>query len=85
MDTIFPNAACQAQVMTHDTGDLPRILSRREVATILGVSVVTVWRMVRRGRFPKPFRVSAGRVGWSASTVRLWIERKTEETAGERM
>ena len=47
--TIFPNALCQAQVVEHE-----KILSRREVAAIFGVSVVTLWRMVRRGMFPAP-------------------------------
>ena len=82
--TIVPIAVCQAQVVEHDTAALPRIVSRRAVAESLGTSVVTLWRMVRDGRFPKPFRVSPGRVGWCARTVRLWIDKQQREIPGEK-
>ena len=35
--------------MEDDVGDLLQILSRRDVAAILGISLVTLWRMVDRG------------------------------------
>ena len=60
-----------------------KILSRREVAAIFGVSVVTLWRMVRRGMFPAPFRISPGRVGWRASTVERWIDQQEAAVRGK--
>lgn len=53
---------------------LPRVLSRRDVAATVGISVTTLWRLVKAGRFPAPFRVSPGRVGWDAATVARWIQ-----------
>ena len=60
--------------MTDETiGGVERVLSRREVAALLGVSIPTLWRLVRAKKFPPPIRISPGRVGWLASTVRRWL------------
>ena len=53
--------------------ELDPVLSRLQVANILGVSLPTLWRMVNRRAFPRPIRISPGRVGWRASTVRDWL------------
>ena len=55
-----------------------RLLSRWEVAMMLNVSVTTLWRMVRRGEFPPPIRVSPGRVAWPASSVLDWIDERMD-------
>ena len=62
---------------TLSASGLQRILSRQEVAWLLGISVTTLWRMVRDRRFPPPLRISPGRVGWPASVVRRWIEEQS--------
>lgn len=41
----------------------------REVAAARGVSRRTIERMVRAGTFPKPQRVSPGRVAWPIEVV----------------
>ena len=61
---------------------LQRILSRQEVALLLGISVTTLWRMVRNRQFPPPMRISPGRVGWPARTVARWIDEHGEGTQG---
>ena len=60
--------------MTDAATNPHRILSRREVAALLGVSMITLWRMVRARRFPRPLRISPGRVGWPARIVLRWID-----------
>jgi len=45
------------------------ILNKREVAALRGVSVSTIDRMRREGRFPEPERLSPRRVGWKLSAV----------------
>ena len=50
-----------------------QVLSRRQVAAVLGVSTTTLWRMVRRREFPAPIRLSRGRVGWRRVTVEQWL------------
>ena len=50
-----------------------QVVSRHQVANWLGISVTTLWRMVKRRDFPGPFRISPGRVGWRARTVWQWL------------
>ena len=57
-----------------------RLLSRREVAALLNISITTLWRMVRAGLFPPPIRVSPGRVAWPARTVVAWIDERAKRT-----
>ena len=54
-------------------GESLQVLSRRQVAAVLGVSAATLGRMVHRGEFPAPIRLSRGRVGWRRATVERWL------------
>lgn len=36
------------------------------------VSRPTLWRMWRKGHFPKPISISPGRVGWLKSEIDAW-------------
>ena len=53
--------------------DAEQILNKVETASLIGVSVSTLDRMVKRGDFPKPLRLSLRRVGWPLSVVLSWI------------
>ena len=53
--------------------DVELILSRDQVAAILGISLPTLWRLVDRGEFPEAIQISPGRKGWLASVVRQWL------------
>lgn len=55
---------------------LEQILRPSQVAAILAVSKVTLWRMQRRGELPPPIRISPGAVGWRASTIRGFIRER---------
>ena len=46
-----------------------RLIPKAEVLEILGISDTTLWRMIRRGDFPKPVQISARRVGFPSSEV----------------
>jgi predicted DNA-binding transcriptional regulator AlpA len=60
-----------------DRGELPRILSAKQVRTLLGVSQTTLWRMINVQRvFPRPTPISAHRVGWREADVKAWIDRR---------
>ncbi len=47
--------------------DLKRVLEQ----TLLSRS--TVYREIGRGRFPKPHKLSLGRVGWLRSEIAAWM------------
>lgn len=48
-------------------------LDRDEVATLIGVSKSTVWRMESKGDFPRRIQLTSGRVAWRRSEVMAWM------------
>ena len=50
-----------------------RFLSRSLVCEWTSLSATTLWREVTAGRFPKPVRVSSGRVAWPEHEVSKWM------------
>jgi predicted DNA-binding transcriptional regulator AlpA len=51
---------------------LRKMLSEAEVLAIIPVSSVTLWRMARRGTFPKPTFISPNKKVWFADEVVRW-------------
>jgi len=47
-------------------------MREKEVLGITSFSRATLWREIKRGRFPKSVSLSAGRVGWRESAVATW-------------
>ena len=60
-----------------------QVLSRRQVANILGISLPTLWRLRTRKEFPPPIKISAGRVGWCARVVCQWLAERNIGSNGE--
>jgi predicted DNA-binding transcriptional regulator AlpA len=55
-----------------------RVLSTRELLTIIPLTRVTLWRLAREGRFVKPIQLTANRIGYRLSSVLAWLsERET--------
>lgn len=50
-----------------------RVLRPRVVCERTGLSRTTIWRLVRRGEFPTPRRLSANAIGWIESEIDAWI------------
>ena len=51
-----------------------RLLRRREVERITGVSRASIYRLMRNGSFPLPVRVGSTAVRWKESDIADWIE-----------
>lgn len=57
----------------------PQLIRIADIATtptkagILPVSPATIWRWVRDGKFPQPFKLSAGVTAWYAADVEQFI------------
>jgi len=69
-----------------DSASLPTlaidsIVSKRETARVVGVSLSTLDRMIRRKEFPRPLQLSVRRVGWPSSSIRAWISERSTRTA----
>jgi prophage regulatory protein len=46
------------------------------LATRLGISKNTIWRLVRKGEFPKPIKLSEKVTVWKAEDVLAWMKGK---------
>jgi excisionase family DNA binding protein len=52
----------------------PDLLTSQQVADRLSVSVRTLWRLVKAGRFPEPVRYNRKLVRWKSAEVARYIE-----------
>ena len=65
----------------------PRIIRIADLATtpkktgMLPVSPATIWRWVRDGKFPKPFKLGTCVTGWYASEIDAFVEARRKEAA----
>jgi len=56
----------------HDMG----FYSARQVCELTTYSKTTLWREIRAKRFPRPIRISPGRVAFIRDQVDAWINAK---------
>ena len=52
----------------------PKLLKAREVCQMLGISISTLRRMIRRGQFSEPLKPSPGTSRWPRQVVDDYIE-----------
>lgn len=57
----------------------PKLLRFPEVRELTGLSRSTVWRLERRGDFPRHHRIAPNVVAWREDDVTRWISLRTEE------
>lgn len=55
----------------------PRLLSWPQVREKVGISRTTAWRLQKKGAFPRPVEISAGRVGWRQEDIEAWAANLT--------
>ncbi|MBJ6799736.1 helix-turn-helix transcriptional regulator [Geomonas propionica] len=58
------------------TTSTSKVLTRRQVLKILGVSGTTLWRMEQSGTFPKGRQISTRRVGYLEADVEAWMQNR---------
>ena len=51
-----------------------RLLKRRQVEEITGMSRSSIYRMMQDGEFPRPVRIGPAAVRWKASDITAWME-----------
>jgi prophage regulatory protein len=61
---------------------LAQIVGVGAVCAALSVSKPTLYRMIRRGDFPRPIRLAPQRVGWRREDVQKWIDVRAALTSG---
>jgi predicted DNA-binding transcriptional regulator AlpA len=55
-----------------------RLLSWPQVEDRIPFSRTTAWRRMREGAFPRPIRISKGRVAWIEDEIVSWINQHVE-------
>lgn len=54
---------------------LPTVILRpRDLKAATGLSISTVYRMIKRGEFPQPKRLGLQAVGWTAAMIAAWLD-----------
>jgi prophage regulatory protein len=57
-----------------------RVLRRREVEQVTGLSKSTIYSWVGAGTFPKPIRLGGRAVAWTADAIAGWLASRVEGT-----
>lgn len=57
-----------------------RLLRRREVERITGMSRSSIYRLMQEGEFPRPVRIGPAAVRWRLSDIMAWIESRPVPT-----
>ena len=64
------------ETTTHKSLQADRLLTKRQVLALVPYSSVHLYRLIKKGEFPKQCRCSANRVAWCSKEVNEWIEAK---------
>ena len=58
-----------------------RLMRRKEVQDLCGISAAMIYKLMDAGDFPKPMRIGERAVRWRLSEVNAWIAAQTPEAA----
>jgi predicted DNA-binding transcriptional regulator AlpA len=50
----------------------PMILTRNQVCKLVGLGVLSIWRLRRKGSFPRPIRLTGKKIGFYRDEVVEW-------------
>ena len=57
---------------------MSKILKVKQVAEELNVSVQQIYKLVSKGRFPKPIKLGERGSGWLTSEIDAWLQSKVD-------
>jgi prophage regulatory protein len=55
---------------------MKKIIRRRTLVEMTGLSLSTVYRLISRREFPAAIRLSTNAVGWALDDVQAWIDQR---------
>ena len=59
---------------------LDELLKEKEVCELIGCSKSTLWRMVGRGDFPRPYKFGQRLTRWNNYEIHIWMTELCETT-----
>jgi prophage regulatory protein len=66
--------------MTEHAHSRPRILRRKQVQELTGLSRSTIYLRIAQGRFPKAISLGARAVGWLDAEVDAWLSNQIAQS-----
>ena len=57
---------------------MSKILKVKEVAEEINVSVQQIYKLVSKGRFPKPIKLGERGSGWLTSEIDAWLQSRVD-------
>lgn len=57
------------------------IIRPKNLKAAVGLSIPTVYRMIKRGEFPRPKRLGLQAVGWTEQVIAEWLASRPETSA----
>jgi prophage regulatory protein len=64
--------------LTPDPDTAPVFLNMRQVRARTGLGEMTLRRLIEKGRFPRPVRLTRQRVAWRVADVEAWEVSRVE-------
>ena len=62
---------------------IDRILRRKEVEHLTGLSCSTIYERMASNEFPRSIPLGGRMVGWRVSAIEQWIETQTAKAGGQ--
>lgn len=54
------------------------LVAAKFLPLVVGISTTTAWRLRRRGLFPAPRRLTAGRIAWRRADLEQWLAERQQ-------
>jgi prophage regulatory protein len=56
-----------------------KYLTEKEVCKAVGLHRMTIYRLMKIGRFPRPMKIGIRKIAWLEEDLREWIEQRKRE------
>ncbi|KIC47554.1 hypothetical protein RA28_03095 [Ruegeria sp. ANG-S4] len=53
---------------------IERVLRRKEVEAVTGLSRSTIYAMIAEGEFPQSIKLGKRAVGWTETSIKSWLD-----------
>lgn len=54
--------------------NLDKVIRRKQLLELIGLSNTTQWRLEKAGQFPSRIKLGQGSVGWHLNEVEEWLK-----------
>ena len=62
--------------------EIDRLMTVKELGELLGLDRVTIYRLRKEGRFPRPLQLGPRTIRWRQSQIQEWIANPPEIEGG---